>query len=73
MPPRKRLAPLDERQRYTVAEAIEYLRSSRFTIYAAIKTGQIATIKQGARRYVPGTEIARLSRAPAQPPQPSAA
>ncbi|HEX3915546.1 MAG TPA: helix-turn-helix domain-containing protein [Steroidobacteraceae bacterium] len=56
------LAPLDERQRYTIVEAIRYLRTSRQSIYNLISTGGIATINQGKRRFVPGSEIARLSR-----------
>jgi hypothetical protein len=56
------LAPLDELQRYTIVEAIRYLRSSRQSVYNLINTGRIATINQGKRRFVPGSEIARLSR-----------
>ncbi len=56
------LAPLDERQRYTINEAIRYLRTSRQSIYKLIDEGRIATISQGKRRFVPGSEIARLSR-----------
>ena len=58
------LAPLDPLQRYTVEEAIRYLRTSRQSIYNLINAGHIATINQGMRRFVPGSEIARLSRAP---------
>ncbi len=60
------LPPLDERQRYTVEEAIRYLRSSRLTIYKDIAAGRLATIKEGKRRYVPGSEIARRSAAPSE-------
>jgi excisionase family DNA binding protein len=56
------LAPLDPLQRYTVEEAIRYLRTSRQSIYNLIDAGRIATINQGKRRFVPGSEIARLSR-----------
>lgn len=59
------LLPLDTAQRYTIPEAIAYLRTSRQTIFINIKAGLIATIKEGKRRYVPGTEIARLSSLPA--------
>lgn len=55
------LPPLDVRQRYTIEEAIRYLRTSRKTLYDDIAIGRIATITQGRRRYVPGSEIARLS------------
>lgn len=59
----KALPPLDPLQRYTVPESIRYLRSSRFTIYRLINAGEIATITEGKRRFVPGSEIVRLSRA----------
>jgi hypothetical protein len=58
------LPPLDVAQRYTVIEAMAYLRTSRQTIFANIKAGLIGTIKEGKRRYVPGAEIARLSSLP---------
>lgn len=59
------LPPLDLAQRYSIPEAIRYLRSSRKTIYDDIAAGKLATIKEGKRRYVPGSEIARRSQAPA--------
>ena len=55
------LPPLDERQRYTVDEAIRYLRSSRATVYRDIAQGRLLTIQEGARRYIPGSEIVRRS------------
>jgi excisionase family DNA binding protein len=55
------LAPLDVAQRYTVDEAIRYLRSSRATVYKLIAAGKLKTISEGKRRYCPGAEIARLS------------
>lgn len=57
-------SPLDEAQRYTVEEAIAYLRTSRKTLYNDIAAGLLATIKEGKRRFVPGSEIARRSRLP---------
>lgn len=59
------LAPLDPAQRYSVDEAIAYLRSSRRTLFDDIREGRITTIKEGKRRFIPGSEIARRSRAPA--------
>lgn len=56
------LPPLDERQRYLLTEASAYLRFSRQTLYNRIKAGQIQVIEDGGRRYIPGSEIARLSR-----------
>jgi hypothetical protein len=67
MPPKKApLAPLDERQRYDVSEAIAYLRTSRFSFYRDVKAGRIQIFKSGARTYISGSEIARLSKAPQQ-------
>jgi hypothetical protein len=62
MKPRPVLPPLDERQRYSIEESILYLRSSRKTLFDDIKNGRLATIKEGKRRFVPGSEIARRSR-----------
>jgi len=64
MKTRPALPPLDLAQRYTIPEAIDYLRSSRKTIYDDIREGRLATIKEGKRRFVPGSEIARRSRLP---------
>jgi excisionase family DNA binding protein len=62
------LPPLDPQQRYTVEETIRYLRSSRNTVYRDIAQGRLLTIKQGKRRYIPGSEIARMSAvAPVSP------
>ena len=66
MKPRPVLPPLDERQRYSVEEAIAYLRSSRKTLFDDIKNGRLATIKEGKRRFIPGSELVRRSRLPAQ-------
>lgn len=60
--PHDSLPALDPAQRYTVEEAIRYLRSSRRTIYDDINAGRLAVIKHGRRTFVPGSEIARLSR-----------
>lgn len=63
IPPRP-ATPLDVAQRYTVDEALAYLQTSRQTLYARIARHEITTIEEGRRRYVPGSEIARLSRIP---------
>lgn len=73
--PQTPLPPLDAAQRYTIPEAIRYLRTSRASIYAAIAAGNLKTISEGSRctkrgqlagrRWVPGSEIVRLSQAPA--------
>lgn len=62
MKSRPALQPLDLAQRYSIEEAIAYLRSSRKTLFDDIKAGRLATIQEGKRRFVPGTEIARRSR-----------
>jgi hypothetical protein len=69
------LPPLDHAQRYDISTAIRYLRTSRKSIYQAITAGDLKTITVGTRRtkrgvvagrrWVPGSEIARLSRVPA--------
>jgi hypothetical protein len=61
---RPALPPLDPQQRYSVAETIQYLRSSRKTLFDDIKNGRLVTFKEGRRRFVPGSEIVRRSRAP---------
>ena len=62
------LALLDLNQRYTVPEALAYLRTSRKSLYTLIAHGRLVPIREGSngkgRTYIPGTEIARLSRAP---------
>ena len=87
-PTLRQLPLLDPNQRYTISEAIAYLRTSRKTFYEDLKAGRIKTIEVGARRYfgitrggkssqsrlveiqvasrrfVPGSEILRLSRLP---------
>lgn len=55
------LPPLDEKQRYSIEETIAYLRSSRMTIYKLLAAGEIKSITLGRRRFIPGSEIARLS------------
>ena len=55
------LAPLDINQRYTLAEAAQYLRQSRSKTYSDIQAGTLAVIKDGRRRYVPGHSIAARS------------
>jgi hypothetical protein len=61
------LPALDLNQRYTVDEALAYLRTSRQSFYTKlVNTGRIALIREAGRRFVPGSEIARLSRVTAQ-------
>ena len=55
------LLPLDLHQRYTLAEAAAYLRQSRSKTHSDIQEGKLAVIKDGRRRYVPGTAIAARS------------
>ncbi len=58
------LPPVDANQRYSVDEALAYLRTSRRPFYEKLNAGLIATITEGRRRYVPGSEIVRLSSVP---------
>jgi len=69
-------APVDLAQRYTITEAQSYLRISHATIYQEIGAGRIRVIKLGKRTFVPGSEIAQLSRleeddAPQEPVAPA--
>jgi hypothetical protein len=66
MKSRPSLPPLDQAQRYSIEEAITYLRSSRKTVFDDIREGRLASIKEGKRRFIPGSEIARRSRLPSQ-------
>jgi|GEM_PF-3099156 len=61
------LAPLDTLQRYSVEEALRYLRTSRGTIYRLIADGALKVRRDGGRTYVPGAEIARYSQLPTDP------
>lgn len=58
-------AALDERQRYSITEAIALLRTSRSSLYKLIRAGKLRPIKQGKRTYLSGAEIARVSQTPA--------
>jgi excisionase family DNA binding protein len=62
---RKKLGPLDPAQRYNVPEAASFLRISRATLYTLITAGELRIIKEGARVFVPGSEIVRRSSLPA--------
>lgn len=57
------LAPLDPLRRYPIDAACAYLDISRARLYEKIKAGDLAIVKDGKRTFVPGAEIARLSRA----------
>jgi prophage regulatory protein len=59
---RRSLAPVDIAQRYTIAEATCYLRISHASIYKEINARRLRVLKHGKRTFVPGSEIARLSR-----------
>ena len=55
------LPPLDLHQRYTLAETSAYLRQSRSKTWQDIRDGKLDVIKDGRRRYIPGTAIAARS------------
>jgi excisionase family DNA binding protein len=59
---KRALAPVDLAQRYTIKEATSYLRVSHASIYKEINARRIRVLKLGRRTFVPGSEIARLSR-----------
>jgi excisionase family DNA binding protein len=61
--PHTPLPPLDLLRRYPIDDAAAYLGISRATLYNDIAAGLIHTIKHGTRRFVPASEIARLSSA----------
>jgi len=56
------LPPVDVAQRYTIKEAVSYLRISHASIYKEINARRIRVLKHGKRTFVPGSEIARVSR-----------
>jgi hypothetical protein len=58
------LPSLDVQQRYTIPEASLYLRQSIAKTYQEISAGRLRVIKSGARSYVHGTEIVRVSADP---------
>ena len=60
------LPNLDLSQRYTIVEAMAYLRISRARLYAKVKAGEIEIIKDGSRSFIPGSEIAKQSALPAE-------
>lgn len=62
------LPPLDPLQRYSIEEALRYLRLSRKSLYREIAAGNLKTFEEQRRRFVPGTELQRLSMLPAQRP-----
>jgi hypothetical protein len=66
MKSRPSLPPLDQAQRYSIEEAIAYLRSSRKTVFDDVREGRLASIKEGKRRFIPGSEIVHRSRLPSQ-------
>ena len=57
-------APLDPSRRYRIDDAAAYLGISRAKLYTDIRASKLATITDGKRRFVPGSEIARLSSVP---------
>jgi len=56
---RQPLPPLDVTQRYRIPEAAAYLRHSVATTFRDIREGRLRVTREGARTFVPGSEIAR--------------
>jgi hypothetical protein len=63
MNPRPLLPPLDPHQRYSINEAIAYLRSSRYSVYRDVKAGRLPLLKDGRRSYIPGAALIARSAA----------
>ena len=61
----KPLLPLDANQRYTIPESAQYLRVSRAYVYQLLARGELLSITDGKRRYIPGSQIIRRSTLPA--------
>ena len=59
------LPQLDPLRRYPVEQALAYLGISRKRFYDNVKNGRIKIIKDGRRTFAPGSELQRLSQAPA--------
>lgn len=57
-------AVIDERQRYSFAEACAVLRFSAAHGYKEIAAGRLNVIREGRRTYVHGTELIRRSSVP---------
>jgi hypothetical protein len=57
--------PLCPMQRYSIPEANALLRQSNARTYQQIKAGELRTIRDGGRTYIPGSEIVRRSTLPA--------
>jgi hypothetical protein len=53
--------PLVDNERYTLNEAVTYLRHSPWLLAQRIRAGEIKTIKEGKRVYVPGSELLRMT------------
>lgn len=58
------LPPLDPNARYTIAEAIRYLRASRATVYKWINSGELKTIETGGRRILDHRKDGKVSGSP---------
>jgi hypothetical protein len=52
---------IDPGQRYTLPETDAALGQSHVKTYQQIKSGELKSIVDGRRRYVPGAEIIRVS------------
>jgi hypothetical protein len=63
---REALGPIDQQRRYPIPIAAAYLCISRTKLYNDITAGLIATIKDGGRRFIPGSEIVRRSTLPSK-------
>lgn len=62
--PRQLLPLLDSQQRYAIPEAAALLRVSRAKVYQLISAGSLKTLHEGARVFIPGSEIVARSTLP---------
>lgn len=60
-PPRPEFRPFNHHLRFSIEETAYHLGVSRAHVWKRVQSGEIKTIADGRRRFVPGTEIARLS------------
>jgi excisionase family DNA binding protein len=58
-----RLQTFNRELRYTIDEAAVYLGCSRAHVYRVIQRGELTTIQDGRRTYVPGSAIAARCQA----------
>ena len=56
----ERLAAADPTAELSVAEAADYLRMSRVTLWRWCSVGKVRSVRRGKKFYIPPDEVARL-------------